>query len=137
MFCTRTGILGYKTHIDENGDAAGHYTLLAFKEHQSQYYNYSMRPVAEFEMDGDRPVSSPPLLRSLHHNPCPFSLLLLLLLSLALFGHGVYVRTRSPGRSPRSVPGFGGSRVDWSFSLLGEKKENKSVRDLGGGTPNS
>ncbi|XP_070186172.1 guanylate cyclase 32E-like [Littorina saxatilis] len=51
-------VLGYNTRIDENGDAAGHFTLLAFKEHQSEFTNFSMRPVAQFEMSahGDRPT---------------------------------------------------------------------------------
>ncbi|XP_076454270.1 guanylate cyclase 32E-like [Babylonia areolata] len=50
-------ILGYKTRIDEYGDAAGNFTLLAFKEFRSQFYNYSMKPVAQFEMNaGYRPT---------------------------------------------------------------------------------
>lgn len=36
------------SHIDENGDAEGNYTVLARTLYASQYSNYSMRPVGYF-----------------------------------------------------------------------------------------
>ena len=45
-----TGIQGFFTYIDDNGDAEGNYTLLCRQEHESQYGNYSMLPVGHFEI---------------------------------------------------------------------------------------
>src|SRR6218665_1599205 len=42
------GIQGFMSHIDENGDAEGNYTVLARTSYVSQYSNYSMRPVGYF-----------------------------------------------------------------------------------------
>ena len=55
-----SGIQGFLSYIDENGDAEGNYTVLARKPYYSQHANYSMLPVGQFEIAaGDRflPVS--------------------------------------------------------------------------------
>lgn len=52
------GVLGYDTRLDDNGNAEGNFTLLAFKSLSRQPYSYSMVPVADFAMtsSGDLPV---------------------------------------------------------------------------------
>jgi hypothetical protein len=50
--CTNvSGIQGYISHIDENGDAEGNYTLLSRQPYKTNLSDYSMRPVGHFEMD--------------------------------------------------------------------------------------
>ena len=55
-----TGIQGFMTYIDEQGNAEGNYTLLARTPFSSSMYerNYSMRPVGHFQIhqDSDLPV---------------------------------------------------------------------------------
>ncbi|XP_045214115.2 receptor-type guanylate cyclase Gyc76C-like [Mercenaria mercenaria] len=45
------GIQGFISHIDENGDAEGNYTLLSRQPFKTNLSDYSMRPVGHFEMD--------------------------------------------------------------------------------------
>ncbi|KAK3591719.1 hypothetical protein CHS0354_019484, partial [Potamilus streckersoni] len=56
---TYTGIQGHLSHIDENGDAEGNYTLLSRKEIESNLSKYSMQPVGYFEMDTAIPIFKP------------------------------------------------------------------------------
>ncbi|XP_041363434.1 receptor-type guanylate cyclase Gyc76C-like [Gigantopelta aegis] len=46
-----TSIQGYLSHIDENGDAEGNYTVLARTWFPSYHTNYSMRPVGHFQVN--------------------------------------------------------------------------------------
>lgn len=45
------GIQGFVSHIDENGDAEGNYTLLSRQPYVTNVSDYSMRPVGHFEID--------------------------------------------------------------------------------------
>lgn len=45
------GIQGFVSHIDENGDAEGNYTLLSRQPYVTNLSDYSMRPVGHFEID--------------------------------------------------------------------------------------
>ena len=46
-----SGIQGFLSQIDDNGDAEGNYTLLARQAFKSSLSNYSMRPVGHFRLD--------------------------------------------------------------------------------------
>ncbi|XP_050390613.1 receptor-type guanylate cyclase Gyc76C [Patella vulgata] len=46
-----TSIQGFLSHIDENGDAEGNYTLLSRAWFESFYANYSMMPVGHFQIE--------------------------------------------------------------------------------------
>ena len=44
------GVQGLLTRFDENGDAQGNYTVLAWTPHQSMFSNYGMLPVGHFHL---------------------------------------------------------------------------------------
>ena len=55
-----SGIQGFLTHIDDNGDAEGNYTVLSLQHYAPSYYNKSMLPVGHFQINAnssDLPVS--------------------------------------------------------------------------------
>lgn len=45
-----TGIQGFMSYMDENGDTEGNYTVLARAPYPSDYGNYSMLPVGHFQI---------------------------------------------------------------------------------------
>lgn len=61
VFFYIAGIQGFQSHIDENGDALGNYSILAWKEGTpvNGTANFSMNPVGSFTIDPSQilPVS--------------------------------------------------------------------------------
>lgn len=54
-----TGVQGFMSHIDANGDAEGNYTVLSRVPLPSEHGNYSMQPVGHFVIGSENqlPVS--------------------------------------------------------------------------------
>jgi len=71
-------MLGFVSHIDDNGDAEGNYTVLSWGRNQkkfdrvvatNQLYNYTMLPVGRFQLQQNDTALLPVYKEKLFHCP--------------------------------------------------------------------